>query len=91
MPYVPGKSAHPKRTKAGQQATRQAAVRREQVGKRYVLVLKTGIARLDVCIVEAEQLLADLRAQREIEVKALKAEEAARGERKKPCSSASWK
>jgi hypothetical protein len=90
VPYVPGK-AHPKRTAASQKATRQGAVQREKSGKHYVIVLKAGIAKLDACIIEAEQLLKDLRAQRDIEAKALKQEEASRCERKKPCSSASWK
>jgi hypothetical protein len=90
MPYVPGQ-AHPKRTSAGQSATRQAAVQRQKAGKHYCATLKAGIARLDACIVEALQMLDDLRAQRDIEVKALKEEIASCPERVKPCSSASWK
>lgn len=90
MPYVPGQ-AHPKRTSESQKATRQAAVSRQKVGKGYIGTLKAGIARLDVCIVEALQMVEDLRAERDVCMKALKQEIALVPERVKPCSSASWK
>ena len=90
MPFIPGQS-HPKRTCAGQRATRQSAVKRLKVGKDYSHTLEAGIARLDACIIEAMQMLEDLRAERGVCVKALKAEIASHPERVKPCSSASWK
>jgi hypothetical protein len=90
LPYIPGKQ-RPQRTNESQKAVRQKAVGRQKTGTRYVTTLKAGIARLDVCIIEALQLVVDLRAERDVCVKALETERAAHPERAKPCSSASWK
>lgn len=90
MPYVPGQP-HPKRTTASQKAVRQKAVGRQKTGANYVKTLTAGIARLDACIIEALQMVVDLRTERDVCVKLLAQERASNPERAKPCSSASWK